>query len=37
MQGVLNVLTAIWEFFTTYILRNAPFTSSISAGTGPKW
>ena len=25
MQGVLNVLTAIWEFFTTYILRNAPF------------
>ena len=25
MQGFLNVLTSIWEFFTTYILRNAPF------------
>ena len=25
MQAVLNVLTAIWEFFATYILQKAPY------------
>ena len=25
MQAVLNVLTAIWEFFATYVLQKAPY------------